>query len=442
MRSEWPSVRLGDHCVKIGSGATPKGGKESYLDSGPYKLIRSQNVYNDGFAWPGLAFISDEQARKLDGVTVDANDVLVNITGDSVARVCNAPAAALPARVNQHVAIVRPAPSSFDAGFLRWFLCTPAQQEVLLGLASAGATRNALTKAMLESLPVPRPPLEVQRQLASPLVAIEKRITLLRETNATLEAIAAAIFKSWFVDFDPVRAKAEGREPEGMDAETAALFPDEFEESELGVIPKGWATRCLYDLADYINGAAYKAFRPNADRRGLPIVKIVELKSGVTSQTAYSDVAMPEKFRITTGDLLFSWSGNPDTSIDTFVWLHGPAWLNQHIFRVIPRAAVSRAFLHVTLKHMRPVFAEIARNKQTTGLGHVTVADLKRLRVCMPAQRALRKFDEFVSPMLARMLGDDLQAKRLGEIRDTLLPRLVSGRLRIADAKEQLESVA
>ncbi len=225
MASEWPVVRLGDFCTKIGSGATPRGGKDTYLGSSEFALIRSQNIYNDGFHGNGLAFISSEQAVALSGVAVQVDDVLVNITGDSVARVCQAPAWVLPARVNQHVAIVRPDVNHLDPRFIRYFLNSPVEQERLLSLSSVGATRPALTKGMLEALKIPKPHIEVQREVVAPLVALDDRIDLLRQTNATLEAIAQALFKSWFVDFDPVRAKAAGREPEGMDAATAALFP-------------------------------------------------------------------------------------------------------------------------------------------------------------------------------------------------------------------------
>src|SRR5207244_9654981 len=120
------------------------------------------------------------------------------------------------------------------------------------------------------------------------------------------------------------------------------------------------------------------------ERPGLPISKIAELKSGITAQTKFSDLEMPNKYRVATGDMLFSWSGNPDTSIDTFVWSYGPAWLNQHIFRVLPHHQHERPFVLSTLKILRPVFAEIARNKQTTGLGHVTAEDMKRLFVSRP----------------------------------------------------------
>ena len=163
MSSGWPWKRLGDHCQKIGSGATPTGGKDGYLDNGPYALFRSQNIYNEGFAPKGLAFIGRDQAKKLDGVAVQELDVLLNITGDSVARVCLAPSTYLPARVNQHVAIIRPISTDFDGRFLRYFLASPYQQDLMLGHAAAGATRNALTKSMIEDFKVPCPPLHEQR---------------------------------------------------------------------------------------------------------------------------------------------------------------------------------------------------------------------------------------------------------------------------------------
>lgn len=161
------ALLLGDHCDKIGSGATPRGGKETYLSDGPYTLIRSQNVHNHGFEFAGLAYIDDEQARKLNSAAVREGDVLINITGDSVARACQVHPNVLPARVNQHVAIIRPRSTEIDPVFLRYWLVIPAVQAHLLGLASAGATRSALTKAMLEGLQIPTVPLREQRLLIS-----------------------------------------------------------------------------------------------------------------------------------------------------------------------------------------------------------------------------------------------------------------------------------
>ena len=137
---------LGEVCTKIGSGATPRGGKKTYLQEGPFALIRSQNVYNDGFHHDGLAFISDEQADDLRNVKLAEEDVLLNITGDSVARVCQVDPTILPARVNQHVAIVRPDPAKLDARFLRYYLVSPHVQSILLSWADSGSTRKALTQ--------------------------------------------------------------------------------------------------------------------------------------------------------------------------------------------------------------------------------------------------------------------------------------------------------
>lgn len=296
-----------------------------------------------------------------------------------------------------------------------------------------GAAQPKINMGNLKRVEVPWPGTTTRAEIASIGAALDDRIDLLRQENSTFEAIVQTVFKSWFVDFDPVRAKAEGREPEGMDSAIAAIFPSEFEKSELGLIPRGWSTTSVYKWATYINGAAYKAFEPNSEKRGLPIIKIGELKTGVTSTTAYSDLTMPEKIRIDAGDILFAWSGNPDTSIGTFVWSIGPAWLNQHIFRVIVEPPHHRSFVLTALKHLRPVFAEMARNKQTTGLGHVTVGDLKRTRFVSPSPDIMRCWSGVVDPVWDAYQCNQLQIQSLMELRDTLLPRLISGRLRLPD---------
>ena len=244
-RHGWREVTLGDVCTKIGSGATPRGGKDVYLEQGTCALIRSQNVHNDGFHREGLAFIGEHHAAELEGVEVFEEDVLLNITGDSVARVCQVSGDVLPARVNQHVAIIRPSSDHLHAGYLRYHLVSPETQGLLLSWASSGGTRNALTKGMLESLAIPLPPLSEQREVAHILGALDDKIELNRRMNETLEAMARALFRSWFVDFEPVRAKVEGRwrrgkSLPGLPAEHYDLFPDRLVDSELGEIPEGW----------------------------------------------------------------------------------------------------------------------------------------------------------------------------------------------------------
>lgn len=156
----WPEVALGSHASKIGSGATPLGGESAYKSTG-ISLIRSMNVRDGRFLRDGLAFIDEQQAARLDGVVVEADDVLLNITGASVARVCRAPRDVLPARVNQHVAIVRPT-STFEPRFLEECLLYPSMKRRLLQLAGAGATREAITKDAIERLTLIQPPRSAQ----------------------------------------------------------------------------------------------------------------------------------------------------------------------------------------------------------------------------------------------------------------------------------------
>jgi type I restriction enzyme S subunit len=229
---DWPLVRLHEIARKIGSGATPTGGQAAYqpLRTG-FAFIRSQNVFDRAFSDAGLAFISEAQAHGLRGVQLEPHDLLLNITGDGVTfgRACMVPGEVLPACVNQHVSIIRLDPKRADPGFVLSYLTHPAIKEYIEAF-NAGGSRRAITKAHIESFVVPLPPLTVQRAISQVLGLLDDHIALLRETNATLEAIPQALFKSWFVDFDPVRAKQQGLVPAGMDEAAAALFPDSFEE--------------------------------------------------------------------------------------------------------------------------------------------------------------------------------------------------------------------
>ncbi|MFN8049805.1 MAG: restriction endonuclease subunit S [Ancrocorticia sp.] len=264
---------------------------------------------------------------------------------------------------------------------------------------------------------------------------LSAKIELNRRRNRTLEAMARAIFQSWFVDFDPVKAKAAGRTPPGLSPALAALFPDRFEDSALGPIPAGWETRPLYEVARFVNGAAFRTedFCDPAD--GLPVVKIAELKDGLTAQTKYSKRNVSEDQRIDTGDLLYSWSGSPDTSLDAFLWSLGPGLLNQHIFKVISPNAAHQRFIFYLLKSLRSVLVETARNKQTTGLGHVTVADMKRLQVCWASTLVMAAFDQLVSALYDKAFVGILESQTLAALRDSLLPKLISGELRVPDAE-------
>ena len=419
MSAEWNWERLGDYCLKIGSGSTPTGGKDAYLEHGPFMLIRSQNIYNDGFKPGGLAFISNEQAKKLDGVAVDACDVLLNITGDSVARVCLALPQYLPARVNQHVAIIRPMPSIFDSRFVRYFLASDYQQDLMLGLAGAGATRNALTKSMIEDFKVPCPPIGIQRGIADTLSALDDRIALLRETNATLEAIAQALFKSWFVDFDPVHAKQHGIAPEGMDDATAALFPDSFEESELGLVPRGWRVETLKQRCDITSGK-----RP-VDRSDVETQTFRIPLYGGAGVMGFTSESLCNVPKIVTG------------RVGTLGKVHiayPPFWASDNVLVLSP--ANSQDF-HFCLHWLNGIDVISLNRGSTQPL--LTQKDLGQQRHIAPTDKLLATFADVMEPIYGKIRRHTEQAQTLATLRDTLLPRLISGKLRLPEAEAMLE---
>ena len=344
---DWVPMNLGLACTKIGSGATPRGGKEVYLPNGPYALIRSQNVLNDGFRHDGLAYIGEQHASALAGVEVQDGDVLLNITGDSVARACRVDPDVLPARVNQHVAIIRPDPARLDPGFLRYFLVCRETQTRLLSWAASGGTRNALTKGMIEAFDVSAPQdVAEQGTIAHILGTLDDKIELNRRVNATLEAMARALFRSWFVDFYPVRAKMAGRDT-GLSKEIADLFPDRLVDSELGEIPEGWNLKPLDSVARFQNGLALQRFRPRPNEARLPVVKIAQLRSGEANSGEWASATIKPECIIEDGDVVFSWSG----SLLVRTWCGGRAALNQHLFKVTSERYPKWFYLHSIFSH-------------------------------------------------------------------------------------------
>ena len=223
-------IKLGNITSKIGSGATPRGGKNTYGKNG-VAFIRSQNVRDFYFDYNQLAFINDNQASQL------SNDILLNITGDSITRCTLSPEDILPARVSQHVAIVR-CHKNINSKFIMYNL--QYMKNYLLSICKIGGTRNALTKEMLENLPIDLPPKETQDKIAALLGALDDKIALNKKINATLEAMAKTLYDYWFVQFDFPDENGKPYKSSGG----KMIFS-----SELGRdIPVGWEIKHVADL--------------------------------------------------------------------------------------------------------------------------------------------------------------------------------------------------
>lgn len=297
---------------------------------------------------------------------------------------------------------------------------------------SIGSATKFLTKTILNALQVRVPSKFEQDEIALLLSALDDRITLLRETNATLEAIAQALFKSWFVDFDPVRAKQEGRAPEGMDEATARLFPDSFEESELGLVPRGWRVQPLDTIASFLNGLALQKFPPTG-QDDLPVIKIAQLRKGDSVGADQASRGIKPEYIVKNGDVLFSWSG----SLEVEIWCGGDGALNQHLFKVTSEDFPKWFYFFWTRHHLAD-FRQTAASKATT-MGHIQRGHLTAAKVNIPTASVLEAATLVLGPIVEMLIENSLQAQTLATLRDTLLPRLISGQLRLPEAQAAAE---
>jgi type I restriction enzyme S subunit len=412
------TVKLGNVCEKIGSGATPRGGSEVYQSRG-VALIRSQNVYNDGFRKEGLAYINDKHARELENVIVQAGDVLLNITGDSVARVCQVPKEVLPARVNQHVSIIRPHKDILDAKYLKYFLVSPLMQQYMNALAASGATRQALTKGMIEAYDIPAPPLPEQKAIASVLGALDDKIELNRQMNETLEAMARAIFKSWFVDFDPIPTLGPHRE---------------WQDSQVGKIPKGWRIETVVDIAELHRDIVNPGDFPDEffEHFSIPAFdegKMPALDLGVTIKS--------NKFLLPENCVLIS-KLNPRIPRVWFPKISKLSAIASTEFLVlVPKKPYTKEFIYSLC--ISAYFIDTFTSLVTgTSSSHQRVKpeDLLSIKIVCPTDLVLEEFTQKVQPLFMTIQSNNNQTHTLAVTRDTLLPKLLSGEMRVKDAEK------
>jgi len=296
-----------------------------------------------------------------------------------------------------------------DIRFTYYLLYALGLESMNSDSAVPGLNRNA---AHARTIVVP--PLPEQRAIAAILGALDDKIELNRSMNETLEAMAQALFKSWFVDFEPFR---DG----GM------------EDSPLGPIPRGWLTKPLDKIADFVNGLALQRYPPEGDEY-LPVIKIVELRRGVTESSGKASPNIDKIYIVEDGDILFSWSG----SLEVCIWCGGRGALNQHLFKVTSQNYPKWFYYH-WIKYHLPEFQVIAAGKATT-MGHIQRYHLSAALVAIPPEDKLELMDREMMPVLKRTIHNNLESHTLAVIRDTLLPKLLSGEIRIKDAEKFVEN--
>ncbi len=268
------------------------------------------------------------------------------------------------------------------------------------------------------------PKLEIQTSVASALVNLQSKINSNSEISKTLEAIAQTIFKSWFIDFEPVKAKIAGKKPAGMDAKTAALFPDSMEESELGLIPKGWKVSNLDSLSTVKYGAPFASKFFNTTNVGIPLIRIRDLKK--QSISTWSPENHAKGFLVTGGELLVGMDGEFNPTI----WFGEDANVNQRICKIEPKSFVSNFYLYFALL---PIMRRIEHGSTGSTVIHLGKTDIDAIKVTEPSKDILAAYKSMVEPMLRQMVSLNVQTRILQHTRDALLPRLISGELQIPE---------
>lgn len=344
--------------------------------------------------------------------------------------------------VGQRQVLLRPDPGVVDGRYLLYALQSPQVQHEISWNEGTGSTVSNVRIPVLEALKIPAPSIAVQREIGSTLGALDDRIDLLRQTNVTLESIAQALFKSWFIDFDPVRAKTEGREPEGIDAETASLFPDSFEDSALGEIPKGWAISEIGRVAQCVGGGTPSTKESNfwepaihhwtspKDLSGnaSPVLLDTERRLSDAGLAKVSSGLLP------VGTLLMS-SRAP---IGYLAVAQIPLAVNQGYIAMLPGGILPTPYLYFWCKANMDAIKQKANGSTFM---EISKSAFRPIPLIVPPRDIVERFSTLSGSMFDRITAREKQRLALKEVRDSLLPRLISGKLRLPEVSEQIEEV-
>jgi len=420
-------IRLGELAAAVPNAiaAGPFGSNlvgKDYVPSG-VPVIRGQNLQGKLIGGE-FVFVSEEKALSLKSNTAKPGDVVFTQRG-TLGQVSLVPPAPFP----KYVVSQSQMKITVDVGKVSpefvYYATTTTDfiKQVHDNAVAAGVPHINL--GTLRQLTIPFPNRDGQDQIVGVLAALDDKITLLRETNATLEAIAQAIFKSWFVDFDPVRAKAEGRDAEGVPTEVADLFPSEFEDSELGVIPKGWQVGTLGEVSTNVRSQA----RPEEFSDEIPYIGLEHMPRQSIALGEWEPATKVDsaKSRFEKGQLLFG-------KLRPYFHKVGIAPVDgvcsTDILVIEPKAPGYRAFCvcHFSSKKLVDYATQLSNGAK---MPRTSWHDLARYEVPIPTLEIGSAFNSIVEPMIGRIVENTHHVRALGELRDTLLPRLMSGKLRI-----------
>ncbi|MHB1400736.1 MAG: restriction endonuclease subunit S [Trichloromonadaceae bacterium] len=414
---------------------------------GPY-IVRTQDIREGYFKKDEAAHVSMETYReRVKRVVPSYGDILLSREGTYFGDAAEVPKDTLVC-LGQRMVLLRPDAKIIRGSFLRILINSNSFQKYLLSLRD-GSVAERLNVSTIRKLPVIVPPVEYQDLVMGHLIPIEEKIANSRGINQTLEQIAQTTFKSWFVDFEPVKAKIEakvaGRDPERaamcaisgklepeLDqlspeqyqqlAATAALFPDELVESELGWIPAGWEAGSVYRVSDVIYGAPFASAKFNTDGVGRPLIRIRDLKDEAPG--VFTSEVHPKGYLVQPGDIVVGMDGE----FRAYLWGGQEAWLNQRVCVFKPKMDISAAFIRSSIM---PCLAAVEASETATTVIHLGKNDIDRFMVVTPQLSLMAAFGAIAEPVYAQVVALKQSSRTLATLRDTLLPKLLSGELSI-----------
>lgn len=386
--SEWKTYRLGEICKNVCSGGTPKsteplyyGGDIPWLNTKEVDFCRIDKTEKT---------ITDLGFQNSSAKWVEKNSVIVAMYGATAAKVA---INTIPLTTNQACCNLTVNADFADFRFVYFYLCY--KYASLAALANGGAQQN-LNAQRIKDFEITVPSLNEQKRIADVLWALDDKIELNRRINANLEEQAQALFKLWFVDSS----------------------------NQLGV----YQTKSLTDIAQYLNGLAMQKFPPESVEKSLPVLKIKELGQGkCDSSSDRCSTSIKSEYIVSDGDIIFSWSG----TLLVDVWCGGKCGVNQHLFKVTSDN-YPKWFIFYWTKHHLNKFIRIAKDKAVT-MGHIKRCDLEISKVKIPSKQALVNLDKLFSPIFNRMVTCRIENRKLSSLRDTLLPKLMSGEISVEE---------
>jgi len=305
--------------------------------------------------------------------------------------------------------------SEFD---MRWLYYAIKHHK--LGEIDDGSPIPSTTRSAVYVRDFDVPPLAEQKAIASVLGALDDKIELNRRMNATLEAMARALFQSWFVDFDPVRAKLDGRKPIGLDETTAALFPSTFDETAGGHIPHAYRVGSIYEISNVIYGAPFASSLFNAEKLGKPLIRIRDLPN--ESPAVFTTEVHTKGYLLQPGDIAVGMDGE----FRAYLWAGVESWLNQRCCVFAPKPGFSAAFVRNSI--IAPL-AQVEATETATTVIHLGKNDIDRFTVIIPDAPVAEAFKRQCQPWYDQIVANKKQSRTLATLRDTLLPKLLSGEL-------------